>query len=135
MSEFEQDYIMRQIKNLAGALAKLLFHKQSPTYTVTSEEHRTDADKLYLELGNLLDEGRVNEAENLLFERMTRPAPKSSKSQSIFMTASTAGRTQRSRPAAIPAQRSGRDCSPRCAFTMCPWNRSSPISRRKTKQR
>lgn len=63
MSEFEQDYIMRQIKNLAGALAKLLFHKQSPSYTVTSEEHRTDADKLYLELGALLDEGRVNDAE------------------------------------------------------------------------
>lgn len=75
MSEFEQDYIMRQIKNLAGALAKLLFHKQSPTYTVTSEEHRTDADKLYLELGNLLDEGRVNEAENLLFERMDLTCP------------------------------------------------------------
>ncbi len=75
MSEFEQDYIMRQIKNLAGALAKLLFHKQSPSYTVTSEEHRTDADKLYLELGALLDEGRVNDAENLLFERMDPACP------------------------------------------------------------
>lgn len=75
MSEFEQDYIMRQIKNLAGALAKLLFHKQSPSYTVTSEEHRTDADKLYLELGVLLDEGRVNDAENLLFERMDPACP------------------------------------------------------------
>lgn len=66
---------MRQIKNLAGALAKLIFHKQSPAYTLTSEEHRSDADRLYLELGALLDAGRINEAENLLFERLDPADP------------------------------------------------------------
>lgn len=64
---FEQDYIMRQIKEMVRALLRLLFNKDADC--PATELIATDADRQALEgLLDLVDEGRIDEAENRLFE-------------------------------------------------------------------
>jgi len=63
-----QDYIMRQIEGIARMLAKILFNKDSTSYI---EDHQqTEADQLYRTLNDLVDNGQINRAEDLLFEHM-----------------------------------------------------------------
>lgn len=64
---FEQDYIMRLIKEMVRILLKMLFHidTDAPTAEVLSETEQREA------LDNLLDavdHGRINEAENKVCE-------------------------------------------------------------------
>ena len=54
MGLFERDYIMRQIEDFARMLAKLFLHK----------------DFLHRQLCELVGEGKLNQAENLLFEKL-----------------------------------------------------------------
>lgn len=64
---FEQDYIMRLIKEMVRILLKMLFHidTDAPTAEVLSETEQREA------LDNLLDavdHGKINEAENKVCE-------------------------------------------------------------------
>lgn len=64
---FEQDYIMRLIKEIVRILLKILFHidTDAPTAEVLSETEQREA------LDNLLDavdHGEINEAENKVCE-------------------------------------------------------------------
>lgn len=64
---FEQDYIMRLIKEIVRILLKMLFHidTDAPTAEVLSETEQREA------LDNLLDavdHGEINEAENKVCE-------------------------------------------------------------------
>lgn len=64
---FEQDYIMRLIKEIVRILLKMLFHidTDAPTVEVLSETEQREA------LDNLLDavdHGEINEAENKVCE-------------------------------------------------------------------
>lgn len=64
---FEQDYIMRLINEIVRALLKLLFHidTASPTDELLKEsEEKETLDKLY----DLVDAGRINEAENMIYD-------------------------------------------------------------------
>lgn len=66
--DYEQDYVMRLIKQMMQVLAKLIFHKKEeteitePTFT-SSKDKETEID-----LFSLVDSGQINEAENLLYE-------------------------------------------------------------------
>lgn len=67
---FEQDYIMRLIKEMVRTLLKLLFHMDTEVRMETllkegEEEETLDA------LLNLIDRGEINEAENRLSDLMT----------------------------------------------------------------
>ena len=63
---FEQDYIMRAIKDIAKMLAKIIFNKEAKSDV--SELLETEAEQETLEkLRQMIDEGEINEAENLLF--------------------------------------------------------------------
>lgn len=65
--DYEQDYIMRLIKDMARMIARLLLGKDSPAYELPEEEEKdSGADAAYRELARLIDEGRINEAENRL---------------------------------------------------------------------
>ena len=65
--DYEQDYIMRLIKDMARMIARLLLGKDSPAYELPEEEEEdSGADAAYRELARLIDEGRINEAENRL---------------------------------------------------------------------
>ena len=64
---YEQDYIMRLIKEMVRTLLKLLFNidSQSPS----AELLENDEQRQTLEtLMNMIDEGRINEAENRLYD-------------------------------------------------------------------
>ena len=64
---FEQDYIMRLIKEMIRTILKLLFNIDAET--PTAELLENDEEKTTLEaLLNMVDEGSINEAENKIFE-------------------------------------------------------------------
>lgn len=64
---FEQDYIMRLIKEMIRTVLKLLFNID--TETPTTELLRNDEEKATLEtLLDMVDSGEINKAENKVFE-------------------------------------------------------------------
>ena len=64
---FEQDYIMRLIKEIIRTILKLLFNID--TETPTAELLQNDEEKATLEsLLNMVDDGSINEAEDKIFE-------------------------------------------------------------------
>ena len=62
---FEQDYIMRLIKEMIRAILKLLFHIDSEVSTDLLENEEKTALETLL---NMADAGCINEAENQIFE-------------------------------------------------------------------
>lgn len=68
---FEQDYIMRLIREMVRALLKLLFHidTQSPTADMFED---TEMKKQAEYLQRLVDDGKINEAEQELFDMVDR---------------------------------------------------------------
>ena len=67
---FEQDYIMRKIKDLVRFLARTFLNKDVVTYELPIVEEYTKTDYIHEELIILLEQGKINEAENLLFENL-----------------------------------------------------------------
>ena len=61
---YENDIIMRQVRDMTRMLAKILFGKNTATYEYT--------DSLYARLIALVDAGKINEAENRLYEELER---------------------------------------------------------------
>jgi len=68
---FEQDYIMRLIKEMVRAILKLFFNidTENPTAEIIEEQKVQDT---LNELLDLVDRGNVNEAENRLYELTCR---------------------------------------------------------------
>lgn len=67
MIVFEQDYVMRLIKEIVRTILKLLFNidAESPTVELLEDKEEKEV------LGNLLDmidAGKINEAENILYD-------------------------------------------------------------------
>ena len=65
-----EDYLMRQIEIIARTLAKLLFDKTVTEYIITDYEYLSESDMIHSKLLRMIDEKRLNEAENLLFEQI-----------------------------------------------------------------
>ena len=64
-----QDYIMRQIEMLTEAIACLVFNKETAIhYEIRDEIKQAETDILYLQLRTLLNNNKIIEAENLLFD-------------------------------------------------------------------
>lgn len=66
---FEQDYIMRMIREMVRMLLKLLFHidmQETESWQVEEETSQ----KILEELLDMADAGCINEAENALYERI-----------------------------------------------------------------
>ena len=67
---YQQDWILRQIEMLARMLSKLLFHKDTTEYPELDAEEYMQTNLLHQDLLRLIRQGRLNEAENLLFARI-----------------------------------------------------------------
>ncbi len=67
---YQQDWIIRQIRSMGQAIARIVLGKDSVTYELTEETNSERADLLYKDILILLESGNINEAENLLFEKM-----------------------------------------------------------------
>ncbi|MCI9052706.1 MAG: hypothetical protein HFI05_12445 [Lachnospiraceae bacterium] len=63
---FEQDYIMRLIKEMLRTILKLLFHMDidSPTEDLLKNEEKESWKRLL----DMIHRGNINEAENLVYE-------------------------------------------------------------------
>ena len=68
----ENDFIMRQVRDMTRMLAKILFGKNTATYEYQQEDNYTAADSLYARLIAMVDAGKINEAENRLYEELDR---------------------------------------------------------------
>ncbi|HBM79252.1 MAG: DUF6483 family protein [Clostridiales bacterium] len=67
----EQDYLMRIIKDLVRALAKILLNKETAVYELpTDKADYSQTDYLHMQLTDLINQGKINEAENLLYEKL-----------------------------------------------------------------
>ncbi len=64
---FEQDYIMRLIKEMVRAILKLLFNIDSESPTAELLENKEQKETLE-NLLDLVDAGKINEAENRLYD-------------------------------------------------------------------
>ena len=67
---YHQDWLIRQIRYTIQFIAMLLFKRNTAVYEVRDIDRLTQTDELYLRMRTLLGERRINEAENLLFERL-----------------------------------------------------------------
>lgn len=65
-----QDWLMRQIEMITQVIAKIVFNKESPVYILPEDNHIEHTDTLFSRLEELLAAGKVNEAENRLFDGM-----------------------------------------------------------------
>ena len=68
---FEQDYIMRLIKEMVRTLLKLLFHIDTDSQTEELLKEREEKETLNALL-ELVDGGEINEAENRLYDLIKR---------------------------------------------------------------
>ena len=69
---YENDVIMRQVRDMARMLAKILFGKDTPTYELEQNEIQTSSDDLYLRLIAMVKQGKINQAENVLYDELDR---------------------------------------------------------------
>lgn len=67
---YEQDYIIRLVRNMVKIIAKAFLGKEGAKYEITDKEKLTQTDLLHRKLLQLLKEGKINEAENMLFEEV-----------------------------------------------------------------
>lgn len=80
---FEQDYIMRQIKEMVRALLKLLFHIDTESPSI---EMMQDVEEKYMlsQLLQMIDDGNVNDAEDQLYEMIADDDRKKLKTALLF---------------------------------------------------
>ena len=64
---FEQDYIMRLIKEMVRTLLKLIFNIDAKTPTVKLLENAQEREYM-LNLLDMIEQGNINEAENCLYD-------------------------------------------------------------------
>lgn len=69
---FEEDWMMRQVENMVNFLTAMALKKKSSKYQVLNNDSSKDTDTLHLKLIELISSGKINEAENLLFENIDK---------------------------------------------------------------
>ena len=69
---YENDVMMRQVRDMARMLAKILFGKDTPTYELEQNEIQTSSDDLYSRLIAMVKQGKINQAENVLYDELDR---------------------------------------------------------------
>lgn len=68
---YNNDYIMRMIEDLSAFLANVIFQKDVAAIDIFDEQGNfSQSNYLHVQLLNMIGEGRINEAENLLFEKI-----------------------------------------------------------------
>lgn len=65
---FEQDYIIRLIQQMVRTILKLLFNMDKKEDMIIFEDEKTE--QIYNQLLELVNQGMINEAENMLYEQL-----------------------------------------------------------------
>ena len=89
---FEDDYLLRLIKEMVRTVLKLLFHidfkEEDPVSVVFESE---DAEKTLYSLIHLADQGFINDAENQLYDFTQNPENMESLKTALLFTFESAG--------------------------------------------
>lgn len=83
---FEQDYIMRLIKEMVRAILKLLFQIDTEN-SITELFESTEQKETLEELLRMIDKGKINEAENRLSDLVDETDKESLKTALLFYSA------------------------------------------------
>ena len=67
---YREDWLMRQIEGMADVIAQIFFGRKRASFDFEHDTQESKAGIFQDKLKDLLAEGRVNEAENLLFEML-----------------------------------------------------------------
>jgi len=65
---FKNDFIERQMQIMSLCLGKTFLNKEQIVYEITDPYRNVASNELYKRLMEMLMDGKINEAENLLFE-------------------------------------------------------------------
>lgn len=68
--DFEQDYLMRMIKQMVKAIIQILLGKDSTSQDLSVQDQYNSSDGFYRQLLDMVNKGQINEAENLLYEKL-----------------------------------------------------------------
>lgn len=68
--ELEKDYMLRMIKDLTKSIAHIILGKSEIEYELPEKENYSRIDYLYVKLLELVNSGKINESENLLFDEL-----------------------------------------------------------------
>lgn len=80
---FEQDYIMRQIKEMIRAVLKLLFNIDTES-TLTQWVEKSEESEPISSLLKLVDDGNIDEAENTVYDIIADCSESSLKTALLF---------------------------------------------------
>ncbi len=61
------DILYKQIKGVAQVIAKILFKRDSFDYVLPENGNYSETDNLFIQLNKMLDENKINAAEDKLF--------------------------------------------------------------------
>jgi hypothetical protein len=67
---FKEDYVLRKIKSLIKLMARTLLKKDTVSYELPVKEKYTESDNLHKQLLEMIKQGQINEAENLLYDNV-----------------------------------------------------------------
>lgn len=67
---YEHDYIMRLVRDLVRFIARVFLSKDEVEYEIQNKEELSETDLLHKRLIFLISQGKINKAENLLFENL-----------------------------------------------------------------
>ena len=65
--KLDKDFILRMINDLTKSIAYIILSKNDIEYTLPKNNEYSKVDLLYLKLLELVNNGRINEAEDMLF--------------------------------------------------------------------
>ncbi|MED9903521.1 MAG: DUF6483 family protein [Lachnospiraceae bacterium] len=82
--DFEQDYIMRLIKQMVAALISVILGKENKMHELPLEDRYKASEGLLRELLTMVNDGKINEAENLLYERLEQDNRKDIENAILF---------------------------------------------------
>lgn len=68
--ELEKDYILRMIKDLVKSIAHIVLGKSEIEYELPEKSEYSKVDFLYVKLLELVNQGNINEAEDMLFKEI-----------------------------------------------------------------
>lgn len=68
--KLDKDYILRMINDLAKSIAFIVLGKNDIEYELPSKDEYSRVDYLYVKLLELVNNGKINEAEDMLFDEI-----------------------------------------------------------------
>ena len=68
--ELEKDYILRMVKDLVKSIAHIVLSKSEIEYELPEKDDYSRVDYLYVRLLELVNQGKINDAEDMLFDEI-----------------------------------------------------------------